>query len=419
MQCDPAAPATKVLAGAEGLRALDDDVLILPAQGNALAVRTDRGVVLVDSGPGGGATARMIRGLRDWTDAPLRAICFSHGHAGYNDGLRDWLAHAADRGDPAPALIAQANLPRRQARYRETEGLQRLLNGIQFPQFRPSRPSEVLVDPTVTFATELTLAGAPEIRLIAAPSETDDALALWMPAKRLLYAGAAFPGTTIANVGTPLRTLRLTIRWAETLERLAALGAETLVQEFGRVIEGAEAVRERLLGTAEGLRWLRREVTDRMNRGMTEAEILHDLSPPPALFDKPWMRERYGAVDYIVRDLWREENGWWDRNPTSLHPAHPDAAAEAVLSALPDRGAVLARARTLAEAGRVQLALHVIDLLALAPGDAPEVVEARALKAALCRRRAEQVEPYVSKALYDSSAALLESGRRRWAEGAG
>jgi len=413
---DSSASATRVLSGAEGLRALGLRVLILPAQGNALAVRTDRGVVLVDSGAGGGMTARMIKALRDWTDAPVRAICYSHGHAGYNDGVRDWLAHAADRGDPAPQLIAQANLPRRYARYRETEGLQRHLNAIQFPQFHPSRPSDVLVDPTLTFDTALTLAGDPSITLFAAPSETDDALALWVPHEGLLYAGAAFPGSTIANVGTPLRTLRLSVRWAETLDRLAALGARTLVTEFGRVVDGAEAVRERLTSTAEALRWLRRAVVDRMNRGMTEAEILHDLAPPPELFDKPWMRERYGAVDYIVRDLWREENGWWDRNPTSLHPAHPDAAAEAVLSAISDPAAVLARARTLAEAGQVQLALHVIDLLALAPGNSPDIAEARTLKAELCRRRAEEVQPYVSRALYGSSAALLDSGRRRWSE---
>ena len=73
--------------------------------------------------------------------------------------------------------------------------------------------------------------------------------------------------------------------------------------------------------TAEALRWLRVEVVERMNRGMSEAEILADMSYPPELFDHPWMAPTYGCADYIVRDLYREENGWWDRNPTTLHPA--------------------------------------------------------------------------------------------------
>ena len=184
--------------------------------------------------------------------------------------------------------------------------------------------------------------------------------------------------------------------------------------EFGPIIEGADAVRTRLLRTAEALRWLRTQVVERMNRGMDEREILADLRYPPELFDQPWMRPTYGCADYIVRDLYREENGWWDRNPTNLHPAAPAEAAAAVVSALVDKRAVLSRARELDANGQTQLALHVIDLLALAPGDAPELVAARTLKAELCRKRAREVEPYVSQACYRSSAALLDRGETSW-----
>lgn len=415
---DEANATTKnVLSGAEGVRALNERVLILPAQGNALAVLTDAGIVLVDSGPGGGATRRMMAALREWSDAPVRAICYSHGHVGYNDGVGMWLQAAKDRGEPAPMLIAQENCVRRYNRYRETGGLQQALNTMQFPQFRLADSRDLIINPTVTFREHMVLdSGTPRIELLAAPSETDDVLALWLPEDRILYAGASFPGTTIPNIGTPLRTLRLTVRWAESLERLAALRPATLIQEFGRVIEGEEKVAERLNGTAEALRWMRREVVERMNRGMSDHEIIHDIDYPEHLFDQSWMRERYGARDYIVRDMFREENGWWDRNPTSLHPAHPDAAADAVRSALGPAETVLARTRELAEAGETQLALHVVDLLALASGDDAEIVEARNLKAELCRTRAEQVAPYVSKALYETSARLLERGIRRWSE---
>lgn len=103
--------ANTVLKGAEGVRELNPDVLILPAQGNSLAIRTDRGIVMMDSGPGRGTTDRMIAALREWSNDPVRAICYSHGHMGYNDGMAKWLQHAADRGDPAPDLIAQENVP--------------------------------------------------------------------------------------------------------------------------------------------------------------------------------------------------------------------------------------------------------------------------------------------------------------------
>ena len=61
---------------------------------------------------------------------------------------------------------------------------------------------------------------------------------MWFPDDGLLCGGAATPGISIPNIGTPLRTQRFTIRWAETLERLDALGADNLLTEFGPLVEG-------------------------------------------------------------------------------------------------------------------------------------------------------------------------------------
>jgi len=388
-------------------------VWILPAQGNAFAVETPEGVVLIDTGPGGPGTDAMIAALRARTDAPVFAICYSHGHFGYNFGVPQWLAHNAERGDEAPRLIAHRNLPLRYARYEETKGYQAILNEMQFPGisalFQP-----VNVDPTETFDEHMVLTESPRIELLWVPSETDDALAMWLPETRTLYAGASVPADFIPNVGTPLRTLRLTVRWAETLERLVQLRPERLVIEFGPIVEGEDAIAERLTTTAHALRWLRAEVVERLNRGMDERAILADLEYPSELFDLPWLKPLYGSPDYVVRDLVREESGWWDRNPTSLHPAAPADVARATFDAIADPDDVIARAEALAADGNVQLAMHVIDLVALGPDDEPAVVRARAVKADLCRARAREVRPYPSKGLYKSSAMRLRAGTTSW-----
>lgn len=404
--------ASRILKGRETARTLREGIHLLPAQGNALAVETASGVVLMDSGPGGSVTRRMIEELRARTDLPVTAICYSHGHLGYNDGVSDWLAHNQSRNEAAPRLVAHANCNRRYARYRETLGLQRTLAALQFPglavQFR-------MVDASVTFEDRTVIVdGKRRVELIAVPAETDDCIAMWLPDDGVLYAGAAFPGTTIPNIGTPLRTQRFTVRWAESIDRMLALKPSCLVQEFGPVVEGADIVRERLQHTADVLRWFRREVVERMNRGMSEREILDDLVYPDGFFSADYLKARYGAPEYIVRDLFREENGWWDRNPTTLHPASPAAAAQAIRAALGSPDAVVAAAQAHRAAGETQLALHVIDLLALCEDDEPLTVRARQLKAELCRERSKQVAPYVSRALYQSSADLLESGIGSW-----
>jgi uncharacterized sulfatase len=386
-------------------------VHVVGGMGNALSVETDAGVVQLDTGDTPKKARQMIEALRAVTDAPLHAIVYSHGHLGYNNGVGIWLEDAARRGDPPPRVIAHDNLVRRWRRYRETEPLQKLFVELQFrvPIGRFTAPL-ALTMPTETFRESLTLGTADRrVQLLWAPSETDDTVAMWLPEVRVLYGSAAVT-PSIPNVGTPLRSLRDPVRWADTLDRLAALDPEIVVMEFGPPLRGSELVQRVLRTTSAALRWLRREVVDRMNRGLGVVEILHELEYPPELFDHPWMQPTYGYADYIVRDIFRAENGWWDRNPTNLHPADPDSAGAAVLSALSDRKAVLERARALAGEGSPQLALHVIDLLALAPGDDPDVLEARRLKAELCRELANATPSFVSQSLYVSASRIIEEG---------
>lgn len=403
-QLPPKPPASAVVS---------EGVWVLAAQGNAFAVETAEGVVLVDTGPGGRKTERMIAELRTLTEAPVAAICYSHGHVGYNVGVPQWIDHNAERGEPAPRIIAHRNLPLRYQRYRETEGYQAILNEMQFWGFS-ERFDPIKVDPTETFDDHLVVSESPRVELIWTPSETDDAISLWLPETRTLFTGPAVPADFIPNVGTPQRSLRLTGRWADTLDRLAGLRPEILVIEFGPFVTGDDLIQKRLTTTAHALRWLRREVVERLNRGLGERDILADLDYPDEIFDHPWLTWAYGSPEYIVRDLIREESGWWDRNPTTLHPSPPDAVARATFDAIADPDVVIARAEALAADGDPQLAMHVIDLVALGPDDEPAVIRARSLKADLCRARSKQIAPYPSKGLYKSSGIRLKQGITSW-----
>lgn len=373
-------------------------------QGNSMIIETARGIVLVDAGPGGDITRSMIAQLRLVSSQPVYAIVYSHGHAGYNAGIRTWMDHAAERGEPRPILIAQAGVPERYRRYVETAPLQAWLNSRQFRKaMKPAQPAHFPA-PDVTFEDRLTLDCDDRIiELIAAPSETSDALAVWLPAERLLYGSAAMI-RSLPNVGTPLRTIRDPLRWADTLDKLYALDPAIVLPEFGDPIRNPQEIEDAFLIPARALRYLRTEVVKRMNQGMNEHDILHDIELPEILFGHKFMRPIYGAPDYIVREIWRMENGWWDRNPTHLHPARPRDAAAAVLSALADPKRVLTEALALQSDGETQLALHVLDLLALAESDTPEVKAARELKSQLCRERAKQVPSIVSRQLLLSSA---------------
>jgi uncharacterized sulfatase len=416
----PSSSQQAVLQGALAGQEIGAGIWVLPGQGNAVAACTDEGVVLIDAGnravqPG------MAEFLRERTGDRIAAIIYSHGHQQYNAAVPLWIEAAENRGEAPPRLVAQENVLHRYRRYRETAELQARAWMMQFPS-REERPlGDYLADvdgdnhdPQETFREHMTvIEGSRPVEALSTPAETDDCLAVWFPTEGLLYGGPAVQGDTIPNIGTPLRSQRFTVRWADTLDRLAGLGAEKMITEFGPLVEGADQIRERLATTAEALRWLRAAVVERINRGMDEREMLADIEYPTEIFDRPWLTPNYGSPEYIARDIYREENGWWDRNPTSLHPAAPGAAASAILSAV-DPEAVINRARALQEAGESQLALHVIDLVALAPGNDGAVGEAKALKARLCSARSREVTPYVSMGLFLSNKLLLRRGKQSW-----
>lgn len=408
---EPEDSSLHILTAQTGTKQIAPGVHILYGQGQSFVVEIDAGLVIVDTGPGGKVTSGMIEHLRKVTQRPVHALVYSHGHIGYNAGLPKWLQHAADRGDPRPRVIAHANVPARYARYRNTMPLQERMAEIQFRSAPHSLAGKLPVhDPDETFQDKLVLGeGERRVELLWAPSETDDALAAWVPDARVLYGGPAVIDA-IPNIGTPLRTLRDTLRWADTLERLAALRPDILVREFGPSLEGDATVQKVLLSTIEALRWLHREVVQRLNQGLGEREILATMEYPAELFDQPWMAPTYGDPSYIVRDIYRSENGWWDRNPTSLHPAAPDEAGRAIADAITDKAAIIASAQALADAGKHQLALHVIDVLATAIGEAPELAQARQLKAQWLRQRAREVSSYVSRSLYHAAATMIENG---------
>ena len=387
-------------------------VHVFGGMGNALSVEMEAGILQLDTGNSARKAKKMLSRLREQTAAPVFAILYSHGHLGYNDAIGTWLEDAAERGDPPPRIIAHANLVRRWNRYRETAGLQKHFAELQFRM-----PVGILDDhaltlemPTETFEDTLVLEDATHrVEIFWAPSETDDAVALWMPAERILYGGAAVT-PNIPNIGTPLRTQRFATRWAETLERLAALNPRLMVMEFGPAVEGEEEIQKVLLSMAEALHWIERQVFAGLNAGKGVEEIVAEIEYPPELFELPWMAPTYGHPDFITRDVFRSQTGWWDRNPTHLHPAAPAAAGAAVLSAIADPALVLRRAEELLEKGEGRLALHVVDLLALAPGEEAEVVAARRLKARICRALAESAPSFVSGSLYLSSADIVEKG---------
>jgi len=399
--------ADNILMMKQGLSRHAEGVYTVGGQGNSLVVDLGDSVLLVDAGPGLDITRRMIGQVRGGLGKRVSHIVYSHGHMGYNNGVQQWLDDALHHGEPPPCVVAHERVVHRYGRYVETAGLQAYTNEHQFRSPYPKQPPAHWFHlPELTYSDRLVIEGsARSVELLSAPSETDDGTAVWIASARALYGSNAFI-KSCPNAGSPYRIHRDPMRWARTLDNFLALAPAVLIPEFGKPLTDAADIREALEVPARAIRYLRDEVVKRMNDGMGEIDIVHDVPLPDALFAHRFMKPTYGCAQYIIRDLWRGENGWWNRNATDLHPARPSDAAAAVLAAV-DPKRVLDHALALRRSGDTQLALHVVDLLALSQSQHPTVVQARQLKAELCRERATQVSSVVSHNLYLSAADEL------------
>jgi len=397
-----------------GFREIIDGVWAQGIQGeigNALTVDVGDGLVQVDTGLNDDQGRTMIDNIRTVSDKPVHTICYSHGHTGYNHGVTAWLAHNEERSEPRPRIVAQEGVIARYARYRETMPYQELLNEWQFgfPEGSMRGMFDTLVDPDVPFRDEVVLSEGPRTVIQrSSPAETADATSVWLPDDGLLYGGPATIGS-FPNSGSPQRTVRDPKRWIDTLTGYLTLDAEILVREYGHEIRGRERVVEVITSIRDALAFVRDETIARINRGMFVEDIVNDIELPTELAELPWLPQTYGCPEFVIRDAYRMETGWWDHNVTHLHPASLDDAAAAVASAITDKQAVLDRARELRDGGQHQLALHAIDVLALAPGDDPPIVEARELKAEIAGQMADDAPTYMSANFYRNTAVRKPS----------
>jgi glyoxylase-like metal-dependent hydrolase (beta-lactamase superfamily II) len=181
---------TAQVSGGSACRVSDSAIAIHTGYlfGNAAAIRTDAGLVLVDAGSRETAS-QILSALRRWDDSAVHTVIYTHGHIDHSWGARLLDQEAAARGAERPRIVAHRNVLYRFDRYDATHALNSLVMGRQFNQpgylFPDAhrRPDQVYDD---TLA--LTVGGV-RIELFHGRGETDDATYIWLPEQRILASG--------------------------------------------------------------------------------------------------------------------------------------------------------------------------------------------------------------------------------------
>jgi len=361
------------------LTEVGDRTAFLPGFANVSAFATDAGLMLVDTGSP--LTAASVHtDVRRWVTAPLHTAVYSHGHIDHVFGVQLFEEEALANGWVPPRVIAHEALPARFDRYVLTAGYNAVINQRQFQVPGLTWPTEYRYpDETYASRRDLDLAGEP-FELHHARGETDDHTWTWAPERGVLCCGDLFIWAS-PNAGNPQKVQRFPREWAAACREMAAMGADVLLPGHGVPVVGADRIVQALTETAELLEHLHDATVSMMNAGARLDEIVHSVTAPPHLLERPYLRPIYDEPEFVVRNVWRLYGGWYDGDPSHLKPAAAPALATEIADLAGGATTLATRAEELAAAGddeSLRIAGHLAELAALAAPDDAGVHEARA-----------------------------------------
>ncbi|HUW03725.1 MAG TPA: alkyl sulfatase dimerization domain-containing protein [Acidimicrobiales bacterium] len=368
-------------ASMKAARQVHDRIWVSAGLTHSYLVSTDDGRVIVGTGMGFEAPVHK-RNFDAVDPSPTRAIIFTQGHpdhVGGADHLREEGTELIAQSGNAEHLAQDARL----ADYRRDrsnfafattvrEGAIRILE--EFGEL----PEQACPTPTVTFGDryEMTIGGV-DFELIATPGgETFESLVVWLPQFKVLLCGNLFSALTghIPNLVT-LRgdRYRQPLMFVDSVERVRALRAETLLPGHHGPIAGADYIDQELRRVRDATLWVHDRTVEGMNSGMNLWDLMSSVELPPELR----VGEGYGKVSWNVRAIWEQYAGWFKHESTTELYGSPRESVDAELVELAGGAApVAARARTAADDGDHVRAIHLAEAALRA---SPEHSEAQAV----------------------------------------
>lgn len=371
---------------------------------NVTAVKTAEGLTLIDTGAyfNQENTLEMIR---RYSRDRINTVIYTHGHVDHACGTPAILAEAQSNRTSRPRVVGHRAVGPRFDRYKRTAGYNSVVNTRQFN--RPARWPTEYVYPDTYFDHQLSVVAANhKFDCHHARGETDDHCWICMPAEKVLFTGDLIIWAA-PNAGNPQKAQRYAREWAEALRAMAKLSANVLVPGHGYPVFGAAKVRQILNDTAEYLESLYQQTLAMMNEGASLDEVLHTVRPPDKFSDRPYLQPIYDEPDFIVRNIWRLEGGWYDGTPSHLKPAPEAERAREIAAMAGGVDKIIARALDRLAEGNLPLACHLADWAVAA---APEDKAAHEARIRIYQARANDSRSTMSHGIFH--AAALESAEK-------
>lgn len=397
--------------------------LALPSIVNVHVVAGPDGLIVYDTGDSLKEGEEFYRLLRKATDAPIRAIIYSHEH--YAHGTSAFLEGEAARGNRQIRIVGNTGLNLEMTRTRGAYALYPeiapVLSARAMQQFNSYLPQQgpdagfknsiqfgadgfVPVDTPVTDGQQLNLAGL-DVVFRTSGIETDSLFQVmaWIPARKTVLNNVVwgwFPNIYSVRGGG----FRDPLLWRHAVDEIAALQPEILLSTHSSSLAGRAAVAQRLADYRDAFSFVLDQTLKGIMAGMGPDELRYAVKLPPRLRDAPILIQNYGEIGHMPPRIYSAIFGQFDGDAARLNHLHPAEEGQRMVEAMGGNRAVTRRIARAMKAGDYLWACQLADyLVRTSDSDAN-----RRLKAACLREMGYRTLSTNSRSWYLTQARALE-----------
>lgn len=387
---------------------------------NTSMIVGDDGVIIVDTLMGPASAANALKALRKHSDKPVKAIIYTHSHGDHIGGATAFVSaerpdiYAAEgfgSAEGATSAVERAKKMRGARQFGRSLSADEIINRgvapagtIDFDRGKGFLPPTIFVPKG---GLKTTIAGV-QVELYPAPGETDDAIFIWLPSQKVLFAGdnfyRSFPNL-YAIRGTAYRDV---LDWSNSVAKMAERKPLAVVPGHTVPIQGQDAATAALSDYSEAIRSVYDQTVAGINAGKSPDQLAHEVKLPDHLKSKPYLIEFYGAVPHAVRSIYSGLLGWYDGNPTTLSPMEPKVHARKMAKLAGGTQKLTQQMNAALKENDFQWALELSDHVKWL--DDADIKRAREVKIKALRGLAAQEYNAPNRNYYLSYANELESG---------
>lgn len=362
---------------------VNDFIVMSEGNSNSYLLETSDGNILINTGMGYEAPVHF-QNYEEHSSASscIRYVITTQGHVDHVGGVQFFRDKNA-----GVQYIAQAenqnhqSLDARIGAFRASRSAFRFLDSFQkdFAYYEAEGYTDINAQdcpvPDIVFEDryEFSLGGLDVVLIAVKGAETNDSLIVWLPQHKICLTGNLFgcPFGHFPNLVT-IRgdRYRDALTCADAAQTVLDLQAEQILYGHHAPVTGKELIETEVTAYRDAIRYVHDETVAGMNKGKTVHQLMQEIELPAELE----VGQGYGKVSWSVRAIWENYTGWFHHQFTTELYSVPLTEIYADLLELVGVEGLVERAQQKFDAGSLEEALHLLDIvLHEEPGQASAV----------------------------------------------